>query len=330
MIRVERLLRLIHLLHTTKPCSVATLCDELDVSRRTLFRDLNILKDAGLTLSFDKATQSYVPGRHSLLPPLMLDVEEALALMFQSTKALAPGVTPEHQAVLRAAAKIEAALPPQVVDRCGEMLEGVDVRYWPVSDLESIQEVLGQLQQALADRRKVAVTYDSYFEGREIDTVLHLYRLRFMRRGWYAIAFSEMHAEVRTFKIERMITVEVLQDEYAIDELFNLRDYYRNAWQMIRGDQSHYIVIHFSPKVAGNVEEVAWHKTQQLRRKADGTLVFEVRVDGLSEIVWWILGYGKEAVVQRPPELRQMVAEHARAMAGYYAADDSPEARETS
>lgn len=320
MSRAGRLLRLIHLLHSRVPCSVDTLCRELGVSRRTLFRDFKVLAQAGLPYRFDDATQCYVPERHTLLPPITLDLEEALALMLQTRKALHHRVTPGHRAALAAALKVEAVMPPRVLEHCGELLAGVDVRFWPTSDLESIGDLLAQLQRALAARRKVAVTYDSYAEQKEIETVLHLYRLRFTRRAWYAIAFSELHREVRTFKIERMVKADTLDEVYTIDESFNLRDYYGNAWQMIRGDRAYHVVIHFSTKVAGNVEEVAWHRTQQCGRQADGSLVFEVDVDGLSEIVWWVLGYGKEAVVLEPPELGEMVAEHARAMVAQHAA----------
>ena len=94
---------------------------------------------------------------------------------------------------------------------------------------------------------------------------------------------------------------------------------------MIRGDRRYHVTIRFGPKGAGNVEEVLWHKTQQTRRLEDGALIFEADVDGLGEIVWWILGYGQEAVVEQPPELRELLAQHARTMAGHYAAEpESP------
>ena len=66
---------------------------------------------------------------------------------------------------------------------------------------------------------------------------------------------------------------------------------------MIRGDQSDHVCIRFSPKVTRNVEEVLWHPTQQTSLIEDGSLRYEVDVDGLDEIAWWVLGYGKEAVV---------------------------------
>ena len=73
--------------------------------------------------------------------------------------------------------------------------------------------------------------------------------------------------------------------------------------------------------VADNVAEVAWHKTQRVVRNDDGTLDFHVTVSGLQEISWWILGYGDQAEVLQPAELRQLVAARAVRMAQRYSQD---------
>ena len=71
--------------------------------------------------------------------------------------------------------------------------------------------------------------------------------------------------------------------------------------------------------MAGNVEEVLWHKSQRTQRLADGTLIFEVDVDGLSEISWWIMGYGDQVYVEKPTELRERVMRMAEAVVAQYA-----------
>ena len=87
---------------------------------------------------------------------------------------------------------------------------------------------------------------------------------------------------------------------------------------MIRGPREHHVRIRFSPKVAGNVDEVLWHKTQQTQTEPDGSLIFEATVDGLAEIQWWVLGYGREAEVLDPPELREIIRTHADALTALY------------
>ena len=69
---------------------------------------------------------------------------------------------------------------------------------------------------------------------------------------------------------------------------------------------------------ARNVAEVAWHKTQRLAWRDDGSLDFHVRVAGIREISWWILGYGDQAEVLKPARLRQLIARHAANLVQMY------------
>ena len=78
------------------------------------------------------------------------------------------------------------------------------------------------------------------------------------------------------------------------------------------------VVVRFESMVATNVAEVTWHKTQQLKPQADGSLIFEARVSGLNEIVWWILGYGDQAEVLHPYKLKRLVAQRVKKMAATY------------
>ena len=81
----------------------------------------------------------------------------------------------------------------------------------------------------------------------------------------------------------------------------------------------------FQPKVARNVAQVGWHKTQRLSWNDDGTLNFQVNVSGLNEMSWWILGYGEQAEVLEPPELRDILRQHAENLARLYGESGVPE-----
>ena len=76
--------------------------------------------------------------------------------------------------------------------------------------------------------------------------------------------------------------------------------------------------MRFAPLVARNVAEVVWHKTQRLVPGDDGSLDFHVRVAGLDEISWWILGYGDQAEVLKPLALRHLIAERAQRLVNLY------------
>lgn len=310
---------MLSLLQTGRQLGVSELMSELNVSRRTLFRDLDVLSRAGIPCFFDDEKRSYAIEQSLVLPPSQFTLSEALALMLASRHFLSRRVVPDYGAASRAALKLESLLPAPLLARCESLLGSVAMRWPPITDADAVRSAFDLLQRAIVARTKINVRYESYFEKDEITTVLRPYRIVFITRAWYVIGYSEAHGEVRTFKLDRMTRIESTGEGFEPDPKFDLDAYFGNAWQMIRGERAYHVRIRFSPKVAGNVEEVLWHPTQQTNRLDDGSLLYEVDVDGVHEISWWVLGYGREAVVDEPAELRAIIREHAEAMLRQYA-----------
>ncbi len=124
---------------------------------------------------------------------------------------------------------------------------------------------------------------------------------------------------MRTFNLSRIESLETLAERFTVPRSFSIERHFRNTWLLIPGDGADdRVVIRFKPLVAKNVGEVIWHKTQQLEFQTDGSLLFKAQVTGLGEIMWWILGYGDQAEVLEPRELREMVAKRVKNLAAMY------------
>ena len=198
-------------------------------------------------------------------------------------------------------------------------LRGIRVD-WPAQARHStVEQRFEQLQRAISQHRKVRMTYISFFEQSQIVTELSPYQLFYFQRAWYVVGLSQMHSQVRTFKLGRIKDLAPLDKLYVPDEKFLLEDYLGNAWGMIPEGREYQVRLRFAPKVAANVAEVSWHRTQQVRFDPDGSAVFSATVDGLGEIGWWILGYGDQVEVQAPPALRTRVRQMAQAVVERYA-----------
>jgi proteasome accessory factor B len=117
----------------------------------------------------------------------------------------------------------------------------------------------------------------------------------------------------------RVAEIETLDEPYVVPRGFSVERFLRNAWHLIpEPGPDREVVVRFGRQVAQNVAEVSWHKTQQLHFNADGSLDFRVTVSGLNEISWWILGYGDQAEVLEPSELRKMIAVRVGKLAKMY------------
>jgi len=270
-------------------------------------------------LLFDDEQQAYrIPGTY-FLPPTNFTAEEALAVMVLCYELGADNRLPFYEAAQSAALKLESSMPGQVRERLREATAAVNFKTQPGNRLHGRLPIYQQLLGCIAARRAVRISYDSFSDGQPIRLKLSPYRLLFSRHSWYVIGRSSLHREVRTFNVGRIQQLELLDETFLVPRGFSIERYLGNAWHLIPEpgpDQD--VVVRFSPLVARNVAEVVWHKTQQLCHREDGSLDFHVRVSGIREISWWIMGYGDQAEVLRPPALRQLIAERAAKLVERY------------
>jgi len=317
--RIERLIKLLGLLQGGRPRNVESLATECGVHRRTIFRDLETFRRCGLQLTYDEERQGYIlPAKH-FLPPTNFTANEALALIVLCHEMGAREQLPFYEAVRSAAVKLENCLPSRLRDEISRVANAVRLRLEPSNPLEEHRDSYDQLVEAIARRRCVRIEYQPPGGGDSFSTKLSPYQLLFSRRSWYVIGRSSSHRARRTFNVGRIGTIEQLDEKYTVPKNFSVERCLRNAWHMIpEPGPDRKVVIRFDPLVASNVAEVMWHKTQETRFLDDGSLRFEVTVSGLWEISWWILGYGDQAEVLEPPELREMIAKRARNLAARY------------
>ncbi|MFV0443537.1 MAG: helix-turn-helix transcriptional regulator [Planctomycetaceae bacterium] len=318
--KIRRLLRLLECLQSGREYNARDLSELCGVTRRQIFRDIKALQESGVPILYDEQQQSYRVAESLFLPSAELTLQESLALLVLAGNLGEPqhGI-PLQEAARDAAVKLAGNLPAHLRSYVGELSEVVRLWSEPSADLEHARGLLDQVHRAFQQRQRLRLTYNSLFEGREIRTLVSPYRLLFSRHTWYIVGRSSLHRAVRMFHLGRVRSLELTSDHYEIPPRFSLDRHLGNAWRFVRErgpDQQ--VLIRFQPKVATNVSEVIWHKTQVLTWNKDGTLDFQVTVSGLGEISWWVLGYGDEAEVLKPPALRKMLAERVARMHTQY------------
>jgi len=316
--RISRLLHILGLLQAGPGYNVDALARECGVSRRTIFRDLDTLRQAGVPVGFDAEQQRYKAGGATFLPPTNFTSEEALSLIVLCHELGDHGRLPFYGPARSAALKLESSLPSGLREKLRDMTGAIEIKLQPNNSLQNHAPIYQQLVDAVAGRCCVRIAYDSLTEWKEIRTKLCPYRMLFSRRSWYVIGRSSLHRATRTFNVGRVRTIEPLEETYKIPRGFSVDRYLRKAWHLIASGRDQKVVVRFQKMVAQNVAEVSWHKTQQIKWNADGSLDFTVVVSGLDEISWWILGYGDQAEVLQPQALRDIVSQRARRMLQRY------------
>ncbi|HVJ67101.1 MAG TPA: WYL domain-containing transcriptional regulator [Caulifigura sp.] len=321
--KIRRILTLVERLQSGRLYNARELADFCEVSHRTMFRDLKILQKSGVPVLYDDQRRGYFMPAASFLPPTDLTLQEALALIVltQELGDRDRGI-PFQEAARKASLKFMSNIAGQLKSYIGEVTAAVRVRTEARHPLDEARGHYEVMQQALADKRKVRLRYNSHYERREIGLLLSPYGMLFSRRSWYVIGRSSLHRSIRTFHLGRILESTLTDDAYKMPPRFSLSRHLGLAWHLIREPSKKLrVVVRFQPLVASNVAEVTWHPTQLVKRNDNGTVDFSVTVEGLGEIAWWILGYGDQAEVLEPRELREIVAERVRGMTAIYSGD---------
>lgn len=316
---ITRLVRLLRLLELEGTRSAKELMKATGASRRTLFRDLESLREAGIEVAYSRRAGGYQLAEPCGFSAGELTSDELVSLVVLAEQVGNDQHVPFFEPAGTAARKLQSNMAGKEKAQLAELAAAITLVPNGVADLEAKSQLFRQLLEARRGRRVLRMRYASLTEWETIHTKLRPYQLIYSRHSWHVIGRSSVHREVRTFKLSRIETLELLDESYTLPRGFSLRRYLGHAWRIIpeRGSDLN-VAIRFSPLVATNVSEVIWHPTQRLEPQADGSLVFHATVSGVNEISWWILGYADQAEVLRPARLRKLVADRARAMAKMY------------
>ncbi|MFT3785858.1 MAG: WYL domain-containing protein [Tepidisphaeraceae bacterium] len=307
--RIHRLLHLMRLVQARSDLGADDLARCLEVSTRQIFRDIDTLSMSGVPCTFDKETNGYRIARGFFMPPVELTLDEAMAMVVLMEQLPRDGQFPFVNTAGKVVEKIRCQLPQAIVDGL-EPLDGnvrVDLARGMADD--SPREVYDDMRQAIATRRALRCRYESNSGDRTpSEFQFKPYALWYCQRAWYVVGKRSDRRGPRFLKLNRFTGVTSTDNPYHIPDGFDLSKELGHAWRMIRGTQRHDVAIRFKQPFAETVSETRWHPTQQEEWSDDQQHVtLRFTVDGLDEIVWWVLGYGPGAEVLEPPELSEKV-----------------------
>ncbi|MBN1795192.1 MAG: YafY family transcriptional regulator [Sedimentisphaerales bacterium] len=310
--KITRVMKILTALQSGRKYSADELAETFGTSRRTVFRDMNELEAIGIPYHYDPKEQGYTIDPEFFLPPIDLNLQEALALLMLVHKARNQIQLPFKHSALLAGLKIENNLPVKIRQYCNTAMKYISTYPNAQAPLGTLDKLFAQLQKAITNKIKVTLLYHSLYDNKDLDVRLCPYHLLYNQRAWYVLGYSETYKSIRTFKLNRIKELELTSQRFIDGDDFDLHEYFGRAWSMIPEGRLYDIKLRFLPKVAQNVAEVQWHSTQHADWQDDGSVILQFRVDGINEISWWVLGYGDQVQILAPKALRKKIVTAAK------------------
>ncbi|GGM13056.1 MULTISPECIES: helix-turn-helix transcriptional regulator [Micromonospora] len=310
------------LLQARETMTAAELAEELEVSERTVYRDVLALSAAGVPVYADRGPSGgyrLLGGYRTRLTGLSRDEAEALFLAGLTGPVSEMGLA---EAVAAAELKLLAALPPTLRDapaRTGQRFH-LDVPGWFRES--AAPPWLTELARAVWQDRIVALRYRR--GDREVLRSVQPYGLVLKGGIWYLV--GRVGTALRTYRVDRVTDVEVGAETFDRDEGFDLGAHWRErAAGFLRQMLSERVTLRVSPTGVRMLHHLvdAPFVFAEAVAAADGPdgqgwAVLRLPVESVEVAYHQLLGLGPEVEVLDPPELRDLFADAAHRSARLY------------
>lgn len=313
MLQIHEALRSGRLINCTK------LADTLEVSRKTIVRDIAFMRDQlDLPIEFDPRINAYqYTAPVDAFPTVNVTEGELLALLVAQRALEQYRGTPFHRQLSIAFGKLSSSLRDRISFSPADEMSAVSFKNIGLgkTDLKSFN----QLSAAVLRQQEVSFAYKKPGAKQGAPRRLRPYHLANRENLWYLIGFDIERAALRTFALPRITDVVVAKTKFERPADFSPEKFFANALGVLGGAGDWRVVIRFNAQAAGRVREREWHESQDMRELDDGGLELTLRLGALEEVEQWILGWGAHAEVVSPPELRTKMKETIKKLATMYA-----------
>jgi predicted DNA-binding transcriptional regulator YafY len=322
---LARMLRLHERLQTGARPNCRSLAGELEVSPKTVQRDIDFMRDQlGLPLDYDPVARGFFYTRKVVQFPTMKISEGELVALSVARNAMSQYQgTPFERPLRDAFEKLTAGLRDQIhFAWSSDVSESISFRAagQSVGDLaifEAASQGVLRSEELVFGYRKLGSDLE---EERRVQPV----HLACIDNQWYLFGFDlARERSMRTFALTRMTGLRMTGQTFERPLHFSLDEHLADSFGVFSAPAVEQVRLRFDAFGGRLIRERVWHSSQRIDALADGGLELSMRVGLSPEVVRWILGWGEHVEVLEPAGLRAEIAKTAGSILEQYGASDS-------
>lgn len=296
------------------------LAEQLAVSKATVQRDLATLEREFALVEEAVGTQKRayrIDGDVRALESLTFGTTELLALHGALAGMAGLAGTPFHDDLRAVATKIRGFLAPRHNGGLDAIARVFSAHPRGHVDHGAQAELIDQLADAIARRRRCELTYHAAWKGTTRRHSVRPLRLLWHRSALYLLACLGDFQDITTLAVQRIKALEVTADEFRKPRV-DVDGHVRRAFGIFVGDAEEDVEVRFDEEIAWRIEERTYHPDERKQRLPDGSLSYRLRSSAQWEIVPWVLSFGPLAELVKPSSWREVVTSSIEAMSARY------------
>jgi len=311
----HRLQRILELIREATRAGLLPHCGhfmrELQVSRRTVMRDLDFLRDdLHAPIGYDESRKGFrLTDPTFKLAPVELTRREVFSFSIARKLLERFEGTPLELDMRSVLAKIADSLRGTVsLD-----LESLTDQFTVLAEDHARVEpgVWQRAGRAINQRERLRLRYQR-FDGATRDYWLEPYHLVAYHGNWYLLALNITAGRIETFALSRCRSLAGTGQYFPPPARFDAQVFFKDAFGISQADKPWKVRLLFACEVATYIRERVWHASQELRQRRDGTIELRLQTSSRKELTRWILSWMPHVKVLGPRQLRDRVRQRMR------------------
>jgi predicted DNA-binding transcriptional regulator YafY len=301
--------------------SAEQLAQEFEVSRRTIERDIEMLRlELGAEVVYNREKGCYeYKGKPLPLPGQWLN-EREIAIMLIAERALrmytgtsfTDEVHPVFNKLLNPIRDDKKAME-YIKDLCKSVYF-----YRPFGPMRDLRTEFSIVLNAIMERKRLSMKYQTAARGKTSDERRELEPYVLLNNGgdWYVVGHCRQTHEIRTFALARIFEPKIEDHYFDIPDSFKVEDYLSKGFGRMHGDKPVQVRLRITPPASAWIAGSKWHSSQKIKQNADASIILTMTCPITDTLVRWVLQLRGNVKVIAPRQLKTLVFQAAKDLAG--------------